>query len=438
MNVRITSLLALAACALSAHAEPDKDRLTLHAAVSHPVVMCDRPQTIYIRVGLTGFDIEGRPSRAPVNLAIVIDRSGSMSGEKIERAKEAAAMAVNRLNPEDIVSVIAYESQVQVILPATKVRDKDMILDRIRRIHPGGSTALYSGVEAGAEEMRKFLSAHRVNRMILLSDGLANVGPSGADDLGRLGERLIRDGISVTTVGLGLGYNEDLMTQLAYRSDGSHYFAERACDLVKVFDNELGRALSVVAQQIEIEIRLGGGIRPVRVFGREGRIDGQSIFVSINQIYSRHEKYVLIEAEAPTGTRGRVLPVATVAVRYDNLQTRDRDTLGGELRIRYDASESAVEANLDRTVMVDVTEQIATERNEYALTLRDQGKLEEARQVLTGNAAYLYENADLYQSDRLRSYGEQNGEAGRNLDEAGWLRQRKVMREQQAEKRYQR
>ncbi|MHC5083932.1 MAG: vWA domain-containing protein, partial [Planctomycetota bacterium] len=182
-----------------------------------------------------------------------------MSGEKIQKAKEAAILAVHRLKSTDIVSVVLYDSDVQVLVPATKLTKKEQIIRQIRTVNAGGSTALYAGVQNGADEVRKFIAANKVNRIVLLSDGLANVGPQSPNELGRLGANLVEEGISVTTIGLGLGYNEDLMSQLAYKSDGGHYFAEHADELAGVFDDEFGRATSVVAQDVTIEIICGEG-----------------------------------------------------------------------------------------------------------------------------------------------------------------------------------
>ncbi|MBN1816732.1 MAG: VWA domain-containing protein [Sedimentisphaerales bacterium] len=416
----------------------DGNQLKLEAAVSHPVLLADKQQTAYLRVGLTGFAMDKSSGRAPVNVAIVIDKSGSMSGAKIEQAKEAAIKAVCRLHSEDIVSVVTYDSTVTVVVPATKVSDKDTILAKIRSIQAGGSTALYAGVEKGAQEMRKFLSDNRVNRMVLLSDGLANVGPSSPTDLARLGEKLIKEGISVTTIGIGLGYNEDLMTQLAYKSDGSHYFAEKVDDLAKVFEQEFGRSLSVVAQEVQIDIRCAKGIRPVRLLGREGKIDGQDVSVFINQIYSNHERYVILEVEMPASPDGRICQLAEVKVRYDNMRTRLTDRLSCELQVRFSNSAARVEEHINQVVMADVIRQIATERNELAVTLRDQGKVEEARQMLEMNTKYLYENAVRYNCEQLRDYGMANEYDAQNLDEMNWGRQRKIMRSVQSDNRRQR
>lgn len=436
---RALFLFLLAVCAGPAGATERTDHsVTLDTAVSHPVLLCDKTQTVYIRVALRGHEPAGACERPPVNVAIVLDKSGSMQGEKIVRAKDAAAKAVCRLGPEDIVSVVTYDTNVRVVVPATKAHEKEWILSRIEEIHAGGSTALHAGVEKGAAELRKFHDDRRVSRLVLLSDGLANVGPSSPAELARLGQRLGGESIAVTTIGLGMGYNEDLMTQLAYGSDGSHYFAENARDLARIFDEEFGRALSVVAQEVEIEVRCGPGVRPLRWLGRTGTIGERTARSSISHIYSQHERYVLLELEVPAGSTGRIPWLAEVDVRYDNLLTHERQRFGAVVTAQYTLSSEQVAKAINAEVMAAVVEQIATERNEQAVKLRDQGQVQEARSMLEANAQYLYEHADRYHSDRLAEYGGANVEDARNLAPGQWAGRRKAMREAQSINRGQR
>ncbi|MCC6699262.1 MAG: VWA domain-containing protein, partial [Candidatus Hydrogenedentes bacterium] len=222
----------------------------LDANLATPVLLEGGKQTAYLRVALTGQPLPSAEKRTPVNVAIVVDRSGSMQGEKIYAAREAAKMAVDRLRPDDIVSIVAYQSTVEVLLPATRASDTASIHQAIDRITANGSTALFAGVSKGAGEVRKFLDKTRVNRIILLSDGLANVGPSSPGELEDLGRSLGSEGIAVTTLGLGLDYNEDLMTRLAQRSDGNHMFVENTTDLAKAYSIEFGDVMSVVAQDV--------------------------------------------------------------------------------------------------------------------------------------------------------------------------------------------
>ena len=130
--------------------------------------------------------------------------------------------------------------------------------------------------------------------MILLSDGLANVGPSSPGDLAELGASW-REGISVSTIGLGLDYNEDLMQRFAAASDGNHVFVERPCDLAEIFDREFGDALSVSARDITIIIECKAGFTPKRILGRDGTISGDKITLKLNQLQAANERYVVVE-----------------------------------------------------------------------------------------------------------------------------------------------
>lgn len=424
----VTILLILILASQVALCAPQSPQLKVSAEVSHPYLLCDRQQTAYLRIGLEGFIIDTQQEfRPPVNVSIVIDKSGSMNGDKIKQARRAAIGAIERLNSGDIVSVIAYDENVSVVVPATKVSDKQTIYDKIRKIDAGGSTALYSGVCKGADELRKFKEKNYINRMILLSDGLANVGPQSADVLGSLGTELITENISVTTVGLGLGYNEDLMSRLAFNSDGGHYFAEHAGDLAEVFDNEFGLATTVVAGQIEIRINCADGIRPVRLFGRKGTIKGQDVVVNINQICQSQEKYVILEVEASPNTLKNQKQLAGIDVLYDNMISKTNEKVARSAYISFTESESTVEKSVNSTVMVDVVEQIANEQNELAMSMRDKGRVEEARKLLETNSEYLAGNAKKYDSEKLYNDHKENANDAENLDQSSWTRQRKFM-----------
>lgn len=208
MKAIIASFLIIAALTGAGHAAL---KLTLNAQTSNPALVAGKQRTTYIKVGLTGFKRTAAEERSPVNIALVLDRSGSMSDEKLNAAKEAARMAVQRLDADDIFSFITYNSTIGVVVPATKVSDREDFLRAIDQISSDGNTAPFGGVAKGSGEVRKFLSKERVNSMILLSDGIAHVGPASPSELEDLGKSLIKEGISVTTLGLGLGYNEDLM-----------------------------------------------------------------------------------------------------------------------------------------------------------------------------------------------------------------------------------
>lgn len=420
----VLGVVALGQAALGAQAKLD-------VSLAHPSLLAGTTQTTYLKVGLTGFEVAAVGKRPPVNVALVLDKSGSMTGQKLEQAKKAAIGALDRLNSDDIVSVITYDTTVQVVMPATKLTDKQAVRDAIRGIYAGGNTALFAGVSKGAAEVRKFLDRKRVNRVILLSDGLANVGASSPESLGGLGASLMKEGIAVTTLGLGLDYNEDLMVQLASRSDGNHVFVEEATELATVFNREFQDVLSVVAQEIAITITCAPGIRPVRLLGQEGEIRGQEVSVQLNQLYGGQEKYVLLEVEVPYDLRQSVRDVADVAVNYANMVTHSTDRLAKLVGVRFVDSPEVVEQQIDKAVMTECVLQIASNRNEEAVALRDAGKIEQAKELLQGNCAYLQSNSVQLESPQLQQRALDNMHQSQSLDEKNWNQTRKGMREQQ-------
>ncbi len=414
------------------------DRILLDVSISNPYLLSNQRHHTFLKIGLTGFRLASDRERTPANVAIVLDRSGSMEGEKIEKAKDAAIMALDMLDDRDIVSVITYSDTVSVLVPATRVSNRRNIRGMIRSIYADGSTALFAGVSKGADEVRKFFDRNKVNRVILLSDGLANVGPDSPAALGDLGASLGKSGISVTTIGLGLGYNEDLMVRLAQKSDGNHAFVENSRDLARIFEYEFKDILSVVAQDVEIEVRCHPGIRPIRVVGREADIFGNQVLASINQLYSEQEKYLLLEVEVDPQADGTSLRAADVSVQYANMVSKATETLAGKANVKFTRSRETAEINVDRETMEAAVLQVATEKNEQAVQLRDEGKIDEAKKILENNAEYLKANAAALGSEVLEDYGAMNEQDASTLEsEEEWKAGRKKMRDQQFENRSQ-
>src|SRR3954454_8603142 len=258
-----------AALAQAASASPAPE-VTLRVTPERDYVYRLGPREMIVQV-----EIEARKNdearHSPMNLCIVLDRSGSMEGAKIEKARQAAAMAVDKLSDDDIFSLVTYDSETDLLIPPERVGGTDHREDlkaRIHRIQPGGSTALHAGVVLGAKQVRSFFAKERVNRVILLSDGLANVGPSSASDLSRLGRELRGDGISVSTVGLGDDYNEDLMTALAEASNANYYYVKDAEKLPGIVAQELGAARSLLARSIVIRIEAPDGVKLKEIIGQ--------------------------------------------------------------------------------------------------------------------------------------------------------------------------
>jgi len=424
-SVRFALLLTLFSASLAAASD-----ITMDLGLDRSTVEPEGGQRVFLKLGLVG----GKRAydRPPLNVSIVLDRSGSMDGEKLERAKQAAEYAVERLGPQDLVSIVVYDDTARLLVPATPARNAERIIRAIRSIQSGGNTALFAGVSMGAGEVRRFSDERQVRRVILLSDGLANVGPDSPSELGRLGVSLRKEGISVSTIGLGLGYNEDLMARLAFNSDGNHSFVQEPGDLARIFDAEFNDVASIVGSEVDITITCRPGVRPVRIINRDGDIVGQQIRLRLNQILATQEKYVLVELELPAGRSGSRLPVAEARTSYLDLDSMQRRTMDSAVAISYSEDRAVLLGSVRKDVKEQVVLQLATEENERAVKLADEGKTEEAKSVLKATSDTLSRAAQELASPVLGQYADQNASAAESLDDEDWGVQRKKMREEQS------
>ena len=376
-----------------------EDPIRLRVDVDRPVLSAGAIERAVIKIALDGARPVRHGWRPPVNLALVIDRSGSMSGEKIAKAREAALEAVRRLDPDDIVSLIAYDTTVETLLPAQRVGDRRRLEEAICSLEAGGNTALYAGVSRGAAEVRRHLDGRRfVHRIILLSDGLANVGPSSPEDLGRLGASLVKEGISVTTVGLGLGFNEDLITRLAQRSDGNTYFVEDSGELPRIFAAELGDVLNVVARRVVIEIEFPDGVRPLGFVGREGVIRGQRAELTLNQLYGGQEKYALVEVEVSPSAAGVEREIAHAQISYEDASNQRAVVAKASRVVQFSASREVVVESADRQVQADYAANFVAMTKDKAIELVDANRRDEAAALLRQRAGELKAMGDTYRN----------------------------------------
>lgn len=393
------ALLSAMPLLLSAKTE---ETIHLSVDVDRAVLPAETTEKAVVKVALDGIKLPQRHLRPPVNLAIVIDRSGSMAGEKIAKAREAALEAVHRLSPDDIVSLVVFDHKVDTLVPARRVGDGRALEEAICSIEVGGNTAIYAGMTRGAAEVRRHSEDRRyVNRVILLSDGLANVGPSSPGELGRLGASLVKEGISVTTVGLGLGFNEDLMTQLAQRSDGNTYFVENSADLPRIFASELGDVLSVVARRLVIEIEFPEGVRPLCFVGRDGTIHGQKAELTLNQLYGGQQKFALIEVEVSPNKSGAEREIAAAHVAYEDALNQRSATITAKRTIQFSTSETAVIASADKKLQADYAANVLALAKDEAVALVDANRRDEAGALLRRRAAEMSKVAEVYQNSAV-------------------------------------
>ncbi len=437
---RMTATLSALAigCALTSAAsavDQSSGVLEVDARLGYRILRVGTKQRVYLRIGLKGIHLPGdEVKRAPVNIALVIDRSGSMNGAKLDKAKDAAMMAIDRLTHRDIASIVTFSNDVTVNVPAGRIRDHALVHRMIGSLRAGGQTAIYAAVKTGANQVRTFADGGRVDRIVLLSDGLANVGPRDPYTFEALGSRLGSQRISVTTIGLGRGYNEDLMAQLAAASDGNHDFAQTADDLRRIFNREFDDVLSVIAQDIEVTIETRHGVRPLRALGRRAEISGNRARFKVAQAYAKSTHSLQLELEVDQDLALGEKELAWVSVRYRPHGNSQIATRSAKVTAKFSTDQQSIEDSLDPIVMDPVVELQAREKRRQAIKLRDAGRRDAARAALRSAQQSIGDYAK--KRRRYRFKGQANIEKleqryakeADNITTGDWKVQRKQMR----------
>jgi Ca-activated chloride channel family protein len=228
-----------------------------------PAVLADFPATVDVLVRVQAPDMPAgaKPQRSPLHLALVIDRSGSMSGQPLHEACRAAAFVVDGLAAEDRASLVVYDDAVDKLVPLTGVADKATLGRAIAAIHEGGSTNLHGGWIGGAETLAPATSPGVVSRVILLSDGCANAGLTEPEAIYAQCRELAAAGVTTSTYGLGRSFNEDLMIGMSRAGQGNSYYGQTAEDLMDPFREEFALLNALFARRPVLELRTAPGVR---------------------------------------------------------------------------------------------------------------------------------------------------------------------------------
>ncbi len=349
---------------------------------------------IHLLVQLTGNESDQSTKRTPLNISMVMDRSGSMSSEnKLKKVKEACTLIAENLGNFDKLSLVTYDTHVDILSESSLMKDKLNIKRTIANIQSGGSTNLSGGMLTGYQQVKSTFDQQAVNRVLLLSDGLANSGITDVKELQSIANlKYIDGGMAISTFGVGANYNEDLMTNLAEYGKGNYYFIDSSDDIPQLLKTELDGLLSVVAQNATLEIDVPSSYFELeKVYGYEYEKRGNKIYIDYNDIFSNQEKTVLLKLKVKKEfTEQQTLKVK---LDYDNTLDNYRHfTETKSIHIQHTDLKSELEANFNKDVLRNIILFEAAERFDQATYYSDKGEYDKAQELIIDNVTYLNES----------------------------------------------
>jgi Ca-activated chloride channel family protein len=384
--------------------------LSLSVRVSHTLAAAGERTRAHVMTQLTagqGGGAGGR--RLPVNVALVIDRSGSMEGAPLEYVKRACAHVVDLLSPDDVLSIVTFEESVEVLMPARRVTDRELIKQHLQRIVPGNTTNLFDGLYAGGAQLASVpdLKGY-VTRILLLTDGEPTAGLKDFQSITNQVADLKARGISVTALGFGPEYNEELMAGIARRSGGNYYFIERPEQIPDVFRKEMESVLGITAKNVQLTLSLPKFTTVRQCYGTPPSFAARTASIALPDIERGSTVTKLWEVDFEPRPAA-IFRVAKAILSYDDGATGQRETQTANVVVEFVVDGSVVSSGLDpvvaqelavvqagrdleRTMMGMRTQQLSSADLTAALNrtqqmLTQQGRAAEAQEVAQAAAA---------------------------------------------------
>ncbi len=378
---------------------PEGQAFAIHVdGAPFPFAETDRYQML--RVGIQGYAVPPE-ARQDVSLMFVIDVSGSMNMEnRLELVKRSLELLVEQLRPTDSVGIVVYGSEARVILEPTSGAEKGAILEAIYALQPEGSTNAEAGLRLGYQQAMRAFKPEGINRVILCSDGVANVGRTGPNSILGTIKGYVSEGVTLTTVGFGMGnYNDVLMEQLADNGDGFYAYVDTLKEAERLFVENLTSTLQVIAKDAKVQVDFNPEVvARYRLVGFENRAvtdeDFRDDTVDAGEIGAGHSVTALYEIKLHPDAASRI---ATVYLRWEDPDSHEVTELSQD----FDSSQMAESFGAASPYF-----QCSVVVSEYAEILRDSywaqgstlaGVLEEAERVsrLLPNDPDLSEFVDL-------------------------------------------
>ncbi len=363
-----------------------RDGLTVDARLVQDKVLVGSDGRISLALTLTTPDVAPEDSRPEQfsDLVIVLDRSGSMSGRKLEDARQAVAQLIDRLSPRDRLALVTYANDVRTLLPLAPMDASHQETARsvVNRIAAGGGTNLGGGLYQGIQTLLGAPGAERRRRVILISDGLANQGITDPGALGEMASGAVVHNFNVSTVGVGYDFNEILMTTIADHGAGRYYFLEDPRAFAQVFEKELQSTRNVAAAGLQIRIPLAPGVRLVHAGGYPIEMQGNVATIQPGDLLAAQQRKLFLTFEVPTAQEKK-WTLNNVEVRYRRNGDPHETVTDQPMQIVCVADPDAVAASIDRDAWGEqvVKEEYNQLREEVAADIRGGQKDDALRKI---------------------------------------------------------
>lgn len=356
--------------------------------------------------------------RPPLDLALVLDRSGSMAGEKLAAAKQAAMETIRKLGPHDRLTFISYDDRVNVHTHRAKVGNGDALRREVLRISDGGGTALGPALRSGLDELTGAQrSEDALAHLMLLSDGLANEGEARPEVLADWTSKAFGKGVATTTLGVGLDYNEDLMTRIADAGGGRYHFIETGEQVPEVLADEFAGLTATVARNVTFEVDAAPGIEPGEIPGYPNAVDGDVVMAKIGSISAGRKRELLVRMDYQP-PQGDTMALGSYTLRFRDVLDDGAPVelvIKPSVSVTQDAAE--VEASENYAVTVRAQEIDVAAALQAASEQVDRGDYEEARKDLKRKTESLQkqaaENPDVNFAPMLEDLQEAEGDLDR-------------------------
>jgi len=378
--------------------------LTLSYNLSHELVSFESSSHLYVLVRINAPAVEMKKRRL-LNLGLVLDRSGSMEGSKLDHVCHASRFLVSQLSSEDILSIVTFHTNVEVLSPAEPVKNKEELKRLISGIESAGSTNLSGGWLAGSQEVLKNISKERLSRIVILTDGCANEGIIEHAGLMKLAQQLDGNGISTTAIGFGADINEDLMRGIADAGKGNYYFIDSPEKAPSTFAAELSELLSLFAQNLTLTISPSKQVTFVGVHHDFKTVQhGSEITINLGDIFAGDERSVLLEFVTPRSDSREDIGVSVLNLSYQQVyeEVIFRE-LSAFVKVGYGNNEEVAGQKINPIVHRELILCQSIQARQQAVKDADSGNLKNAQEVLKKSIDSIlasdYKDDDLFKNE---------------------------------------